>query len=82
MTVDTTSPGQRMPVPPHRDTLARRGSITLSRHPRLRLTLMLFAPLPWLGLIYILALAALLITALLITALWTVDSFTGTITRS
>jgi putative spermidine/putrescine transport system permease protein len=77
MTVDTTSPGQRMPVPPHRDTLARRGSITLSRHPRLRLTLMLFAPLLWLGLIYILALAALLITAL-----WTVDSFTGTITRS
>ena len=77
MTVDTASPGQRMPVPPHRDTLARRGSISLSRHPRLRLTLMLSAPLLWLGLIYIVALAALLITAL-----WTVDSFTGTITRS
>ena len=77
MTVDTASPGQRIPVPPHRDTLARRGSISLSRHPRLRLTLMLSAPLLWLGLIYIVALAALLITAL-----WTVDSFTGTITRS
>ena len=77
MTVDTASPGQRIPVPPHRDTLARRGSISLSRHPRLRLTLMLSAPLLWLGLIYIVALVALLITAL-----WTVDSFTGTITRS
>ncbi|WP_166790075.1 MULTISPECIES: hypothetical protein [unclassified Cryobacterium] len=51
MTGDTASPGQRMPVPPHRDTLARRGSITLSRHPRLRLTLMLSTPLLWLGLI-------------------------------
>ncbi|MCY7287121.1 MAG: ABC transporter permease [Cryobacterium sp.] len=77
MTVDTASAGQRMPVPPHRDTLARRGSIALSRHPRWRLTLMLSAPLLWLGLIYIVALAALLITAL-----WTVDSFTGIITRS
>ncbi|TFC84535.1 ABC transporter permease [Cryobacterium sp. TMT3-29-2] len=77
MAVDTASSGQRIPVPPHRDTLARRGSITLSAHPRLRLTLMLSAPLLWLGLIYIVALAALLITAL-----WTVDSFTGTITRS
>lgn len=77
MAVDAASPRQRMPVPPHRDTFARRGSITLSRHPRLRLTLMLSAPLLWLGLIYIVALVALLITAL-----WTVDSFTGTITRS
>ena len=77
MTVDAESPGPRTPVPPHRDTLARRGSIALSRHPRLRLSLMLSAPLLWLGLIYIVALVALLITAL-----WTVDSFTGTITRS
>lgn len=77
MTVDTASAGPRMPVPPHRDTVARRGSILLSRHPRLRLTLMLTAPLLWLGLIYIVALAALLITAL-----WTVDSFTGTISTT
>ena len=77
MMVHETSPGPRTPVPPHRDTLARRGSIALSRHPRLRLSLLLSAPLLWLGLIYIVALVALLITAL-----WTVDSFTGTITRS
>ncbi|MGK2854602.1 MAG: ABC transporter permease [Microbacteriaceae bacterium] len=46
----------------------------LSRHPRLRLSALLGAPLLWLGLIYVVALAALLITAL-----WRVDSFTGEI---
>jgi ABC-type spermidine/putrescine transport system permease subunit I len=39
---------------------------------RLRLALLLSAPLFWLGLVYIAALAALLITAF-----WTVDTFTG-----
>ncbi|WP_167040726.1 ABC transporter permease [Salinibacterium sp. ZJ454] len=55
---------------------ARRGSVLLSGHPRLRLTLLLSAPLAWLGLVYIVALVALLITAL-----WTVDSFTGEISQ-
>lgn len=50
---------------------------SLSRRPRLRLALLLSAPLAWLVLIYIVALAALLVTAL-----WTVDSFTGEIDRS
>lgn len=60
------------PVPAPRDTLARRVSVILSSRPRVRLSLLLSAPLLWLGLVYIAALAALLITAL-----WTVDSFTG-----
>ena len=38
----------------------------------MRLGLLLSAPLLWLGLVYIAALAALLITAF-----WTIDSFTG-----
>lgn len=49
----------------------------LSRRPRLRLGLLLAAPLAWLVLIYVVALAALLVTAL-----WSVDSFTGDIDRS
>lgn len=47
-------------------------SAFLHRHVRVRLALLLAAPLFWLGLVYIAALAALLITAF-----WTVDSFTG-----
>ena len=63
---------------PHpRNTVARRGSVFLSNHPRLRLSLLLSAPLFWLGLVYIAALAALLVTAL-----WTVDSFTGQISQT
>jgi len=78
MTVDATAPpGKRMTVPPPRDTLGRRGSVFLSRHRRLRLTLLLSAPLFWLGLIYIVALVALLITSL-----WTVDTFTGQISQT
>jgi len=57
-----------------RDTFARRISTRLFSHPRLRLGLLLSAPLTWLVLIYIDALVALLITAL-----WRVDSFTGDI---
>ncbi len=52
-------------------------SAGLSRRPRLRLGLLLAAPLAWLVLIYIVALAALLVTAL-----WTVDSFTGDIDKT
>ncbi|WP_166878565.1 ABC transporter permease [Salinibacterium sp. ZJ450] len=63
-------------TPRSRNSAARRGSVLLSRHPRLRLSLLLSAPLVWLGLVYIVALIALLITAF-----WTVDSFTGEISQ-
>jgi ABC-type spermidine/putrescine transport system permease subunit I len=78
MTVDAPAPPTvRAAVPPPPDTPPPRGSVFLSKHPRLRLSLLLAAPLFWLGLVYIAALAALLITAL-----WTVDSFTGTISQT
>jgi ABC-type spermidine/putrescine transport system permease subunit I len=51
---------------------AHRASAFLHRHVRVRLTLLLSAPLFWLALVYVAALAALLVTAF-----WTVDSFTG-----
>jgi putative spermidine/putrescine transport system permease protein len=73
MTVDTT----RAPVPPTRGTGARRVSSALSSRPRTRLGLLLATPLAWLVLVYVVALAALLVSAL-----WTVDSFTGEINRS
>lgn len=62
----------RAGVPPPRMTPARRISVFLSRFSWARLILLLTAPLFWLGAVYIVALAALLVTAL-----WTVDSFTG-----
>lgn len=58
-------------------SLARATSSRLSRAPRLRLGLLLAAPLSWLLLVYVVALAALLVTAL-----WTADSFTGEISRA
>ena len=67
----------------HQEVVAtRRGpgaaiSAFLSRHPRLRLSFLLSAPLLWLVLVYVVALAALLVTAL-----WTTDSFTGEIDRT
>jgi ABC-type spermidine/putrescine transport system permease subunit I len=67
----------RTVVPAPRNTAARRGSVFLSKHPRLRLSFLLSVPLFWLGLVYIAALAALLVTAL-----WTVDSFTGQISQT
>ena len=48
----------------------------LHRHPRLRLGLLLGPPMLWLGVLYLGSLAALFITSL-----WTVDGFTGVITR-
>jgi putative spermidine/putrescine transport system permease protein len=54
----------------------RRLSAWLTRSPRTRLAILLSAPLLWLGLAYIGALAALLITAL-----WTTNAFTGDIER-
>jgi putative spermidine/putrescine transport system permease protein len=73
MSIDTA----RAAVPPTRGTAARRASSLLSARPRLRLSLLLSAPLAWLVLVYVVALAALLVSAL-----WTVDSFTGEINRS
>jgi putative spermidine/putrescine transport system permease protein len=58
------------------DTVRRRLSARLTRSPRSRLGLLLGAPLLWLGLAYIGALAALLVTAL-----WTTNTFTGDIER-
>ena len=54
----------------------RRVSAHLSRSPRTRLALLLTAPLLWLGLAYLGALAALLVTAL-----WSTNTFTGDIER-
>lgn len=65
----------REAVPP--GTASRRLSSALSSRPRIRLALLLSAPLTWLILVYVVALAALLVSAL-----WTVDSFTGEINRS
>jgi putative spermidine/putrescine transport system permease protein len=58
------------------DSPARRLSARLQRSPRTRLGLLLTGPLLWLGLAYIGALAALLVTAF-----WTTDTFTGQIQR-
>lgn len=73
MSLDTA----RAVVSPPRETAARHLSSRLSRMPRLRLGLLLAAPLTWLVLVYVVALASLLVTAL-----WTVDSFTGDLDRS
>ncbi|KRC65499.1 spermidine/putrescine ABC transporter permease [Aeromicrobium sp. Root236] len=67
----------RAAVPPPRGTAAWRISSSLSARPRARLGLLLAAPLTWLVLVYVVALAALLVSAL-----WTVDSFTGELNRS
>lgn len=58
------------------DTRRRRLSARLTRSPRTRLALLLAAPLLWLGLAYLGALAALLLTAL-----WSTDAYTGAIER-
>ncbi|MGQ7310073.1 ABC transporter permease [Microbacterium arabinogalactanolyticum] len=67
-----TAPRTPVPVPPR--TAARRGSAYLSTHPRTRLALLLSAPLFWLGAVYVVALALLLVTAF-----WTTDTYTGEI---
>jgi putative spermidine/putrescine transport system permease protein len=58
-----------------RSTLGRKVSAFLHRHPGLRAAGLVSAPLLWLGLIYLVALAALLVTAF-----WTVD-FGTNVTR-
>ena len=55
-------------------SFARRISTLLYSKPKLRLRLLLSAPVTWLGLVYIAALLALLVTAF-----YTVDSFSGSI---
>lgn len=55
-------------------SLAHRMSTLFYSKPKLRLRLLLAAPVTWLGLVYIAALLALLVTAF-----FTVDSFTGQI---
>lgn len=71
MTSNVATPTERA-VPRSRESAARKVSVFLSQHARVRLGLLLSAPLFWLGLVYIVALATLLITAF-----WSVDSFTG-----
>ncbi|MFM6973597.1 MAG: ABC transporter permease [Agromyces sp.] len=61
-----------VPDAPANARVGRKVSAFLSRHPRARLSLLLSAPLAWLGFVYIVALVALLVTAF-----WQVDSFTG-----
>ncbi|KHL17843.1 putative spermidine/putrescine transport system permease protein [Mumia flava] len=72
-----TSPSTTVATPARAGVATRPFSSFLSRHPRLRLTFLLSAPLLWLVLIYVVALAALLVTAL-----WTTDAFTGEIQRT
>jgi putative spermidine/putrescine transport system permease protein len=67
----TSAPAELRP----RRTAARAGSAFLATHPRMRLALLLSAPLFWLVIVYIVALVLLLVTAF-----WSVDSFTGEIT--
>lgn len=69
--MSSSSPTVRAVASP-KETTARSISVFLSRHARVRLAFLLSAPLFWLGLVYIAALAALLVTAF-----WSVDSFTG-----
>lgn len=72
-----TAQPERAAVPQPRGTAARRASVFLSAHPKLRLGLLVSAPLFWLGVVYIIALALLLVTAF-----WSVDSFTGEISQT
>src|SRR5215475_3625072 len=58
------------------DSPARRFSSWLHRHPRTRLAALLSAPLFWLVVAYLGALAALLVTSF-----WTVDDFTGQLVK-
>jgi putative spermidine/putrescine transport system permease protein len=75
MTQAPTAPASAPAPSRPRRSSARAGSAFLATHPRVRLTLLLAAPLFWLGVVYIVALVLLLVTAF-----WSVDSFTGEIT--
>jgi putative spermidine/putrescine transport system permease protein len=83
MTLQTQQPGRKAdPGSMPGDAVVPRArkntfSALLSRSPRLRLAGLLTAPAGWLVLVYVAALAALLITAL-----WTVDTFTGKVSTT
>jgi putative spermidine/putrescine transport system permease protein len=83
MTLQTQQPGRKADpgtMPGHGVVpRARKNTFSalLSRSPRLRLAGLLTAPAGWLVLVYVAALAALLITAL-----WTVDTFTGKVSTT
>ena len=72
----SNTPAVAAPSPSGGGAATRRASSFLATRPRLRLGLFLSAPLTWLVLVYVVALAALLVTAL-----WSVDAFTGEIDR-
>lgn len=73
----TITDTSQAPAPALRGPVARPGSRMLHRRVWLRLTLLLSAPLAWMVLIYVVALAALLITSL-----WSVDSLSSEIDRT
>lgn len=73
----STVTATKAPAPAQRGPVARPASRFLHRRVWLRLTLLLSAPLAWLVLIYVVALAALLVTAL-----WSVDSLSSEIDRT
>lgn len=74
MSTTAPPPPQTRTISLPQETPARRVSSFLTTHPRFRLGLLLTAPLFWLVVVYIVALALLLVTAF-----WQVDSFTGEI---
>jgi len=61
---------------PSRTSFPRRASAFLHRHPRLRLTALLGAPMFWLVVVYLASLGALFVTAF-----WSTDSFTSAVVR-
>jgi putative spermidine/putrescine transport system permease protein len=81
MSATSSSPSDTRPgpatAPALRGPVARPGSRLLHRMVWLRLSLLLSAPLAWMLLVYVVALAALLITSL-----WSVDSLTSEIDRT
>lgn len=76
-TTSTDPETSRTPAPALRGPVARPGSRLLHRMVWLRLSLLLSAPLAWMVLVYVVALAALLITSL-----WSVDSLSSEIDRT
>ncbi|MFC4585580.1 ABC transporter permease [Sphaerisporangium corydalis] len=72
--VAPASPPGRMDRPPGP---RRRLAAALHRHAGVRLSLLLAAPLAWLGVAYLGSLAALFVTAF-----WSTDSFTGDLVRT
>ncbi|PRX44139.1 putative spermidine/putrescine transport system permease protein [Prauserella shujinwangii] len=75
-TTPPTPPTPPAPAPPRRARTLDTASSFLHRTPRLRLGLLLSAPMLWLGLAYLGALAALFVTAF-----WHTNTFTGEIVR-